>query len=561
MKLISALCLLTATSLAAPSAAQNCVQLETSPTPTFNAEYGFSVAVSGSVAVAGAPGSQEVNVYARSGSTWTLIQTLSPSGGAVPEFGYSVDIEGELIVVGAKEANQAQVFRLDGMTGNYAFEATLTGSEVTAGEAFGQDVSIEQGTVFVAAAGDDPSGTRSGAVYVFSGSPAGWTETHRLFAPDGEPNEFFGVAIDTEGSHLVIGALFDDDGGTSVGSAYIFDNTGFAGWGFRGKLLASDGAPNDFFGVSVAIDGDTAIIGSEGDDDNGQFSGSAYVFSRNAAGDWNETAKLLAPDGFTNDDFGFAVAVEGTTVDVAARAHQSAGAVYRFDLSTGTDAIAKFQSLAPTPGETFGSAVDIAPDLSSVIGSAGHSTPNVSITGAVYFPVLSPGGFVDCNGNLIDDNCDLSLGTSLDINLNGVLDECESIGSVYCTPNAQNSTGTWAKMIATGSSLVADNDLTILVSDLPQNSAGFFFTSRSIGFIAFPAGSQGILCMIGGIARFGGVQFSGTEATFDFDVDVTNFAGTGPAQAGQTWYVQAWYRDANPTTTSNFSDGVEIAFE
>ncbi|QDV07749.1 hypothetical protein Poly30_32810 [Planctomycetes bacterium Poly30] len=545
---------------AAPLAAQNCLQLETSPTPTFNAEYGFSVAMSDSLAVAGAPGSQEVNVYARSGGAWSLVQTITPNGGPVAEFGYSLDIEGDLLVVGAKAANVAQVFRLDPMTGQFGFEVQLTGSDIVADEAFGQDVSIEAGTVFVAAAGDDPNGPRSGAVYVFSGSGSTWTETYRLFPPDGEAGEFFGVAIDTEGDTLVVGALFDDDGGTSVGSAYVYDNSGFAGWSLSQKLQASDGAPNDFFGVSVAVDGTTAIIGSEGDDDNGQFSGSAYVFERDASLAWTEAVKLLAPDGFTNDDFGFAVAIEGTTVDVAARAHQSAGAVYRFDLSVGTDAIAKYRSLNPTPGETFGSAVDIASDLSNIIGSAGRSTSTAQISGAIYFPQFAAGGIVDCNGNLIDDACDLALGTALDINANGVLDECEAVGSIYCTPNAQNSTGTWAKMIATGSAAVADNDLTILVSDLPQNSAGYFFASGNIGFVAFPGSSQGILCMIGGISRFGGVQLAGTTGTFDFAVDLNNFAGTGPAQVGHTWYVQTWYRDANPTSTSNFSDGIEITF-
>jgi hypothetical protein len=116
-------------------------------------------------------------------------------------------------------------------------------------------------------------------------------------------------------------------------------------------------------------------------------------------------------------------------------------------------------------------------------------------------------------------------------------------------------------MIATGSTVVADNDLSILVSDLPQNSAGYFFTSGNIGFVAFPGSSQGILCMIGGISRFGGVQLAGTTGTFDFDVDLNNYAGTGPVQAGSTWYLQTWYRDANPTSTSNFSDGVEITFQ
>ena len=95
-----------------------------------------------------------------------------------------------------------------------------------------------------------------------------------------------------------------------------------SGWTQVAKLTADDGAANDWFGGSVSIDGDTMVIGAHHDDDKGSGSGSAYVFTRDTAGDlasgWTQVAKLTASDGAVNDFFGYSVSIDGDTMVIGA---------------------------------------------------------------------------------------------------------------------------------------------------------------------------------------------------------------------------------------------------
>ena len=111
------------------------------------------------------------------------------------------------------------------------------------------------------------------------------------------------------GDTVVVGAYNDDDNGSESGSAYVFTRSGTT-WTEQAKLTASDGAADDFFGISVAISGDTVVIGAYADDDNGINSGSAYIYTRSGS-TWTEQAKLMASDGVRIDQFGCSVAISG----------------------------------------------------------------------------------------------------------------------------------------------------------------------------------------------------------------------------------------------------------
>lgn len=104
-----------------------------------------------------------------------------------------------------------------------------------------------------------------------------WAQEAKLLASDGEAEERFGWSVSISGDTAIVGARYDDDNGSHSGSAYVFHYDG-ATWVQEAKLLACDGAASDFFGYSVSISGHTAVIGACGDDDNGDYSGSAYVF-------------------------------------------------------------------------------------------------------------------------------------------------------------------------------------------------------------------------------------------------------------------------------------------
>ncbi|MCP3918935.1 MAG: hypothetical protein GY711_25595 [bacterium] len=172
----------------------------------------------------------------------------------------------------------------------------------------------------------------------------------------------------------------------------------------------------------------------------------------------------------------------------------------------------------------------------------------------------------DCNANGASDECDIASGASTDLNANGLPDECEAIGSTYCSPAIDNSTGEPAKLLAFGSDVAGGNPLELFAYDVPQNQFGYFLTSQTQGLVVMPGGSEGNLCLGGTIGRYaapGQVQNSGSAGAFSLDIDTTAMPLSPPVgvAAGETWNFQAWFRDQNPTLTSNFTDGLAITFQ
>ncbi|MEZ6014744.1 MAG: hypothetical protein R3F49_06505 [Planctomycetota bacterium] len=143
-----------------------------------------------------------------------------------------------------------------------------------------------------------------------------------------------------------------------------------------------------------------------------------------------------------------------------------------------------------------------------------------------------------------------------------------TIGTNYCGPAVANSTGASAGISATGSAVAADNNLTLMAANMPNNAFGFFLTSLTQGNVPMPGGSQGTLCLGGSIGRYvgaGQIKNSGGTGSFDLTLDLTltpTPMGFVSIAGGQTWNYQAWYRDAiNGVATSNFSDGLTITYQ
>ena len=150
-------------------------------------------------------------------------------------------------------------------------------------------------------------------------------EIQKLLASDKADADFFGESVAIDGDTAVIGAYLKSDGGTyENGAAYIFARSGGT-WRQQAKLLASDRTDQDRFGNSVAIDGDTVVIGASSADGSGtSASGAAYVFTR-STGSWTEQAKLLASDRARLDGFGRSVAIDGDTVVIGADGEDDSG--------------------------------------------------------------------------------------------------------------------------------------------------------------------------------------------------------------------------------------------
>ncbi len=137
-----------------------------------------------------------------------------------------------------------------------------------------------------------------------------------LVADDGDTNEFFGFSVAIAGDIAVVGAQGDDENGDESGAAYVFTRSD-AGWSQEAKLTANDAEAGDQFGGSIALFGETILVGARRDDDNGDESGAAYLFTRYES-DWVQQAKLTAADGESGAEFGRSVALSDDTAIIGA---------------------------------------------------------------------------------------------------------------------------------------------------------------------------------------------------------------------------------------------------
>ena len=297
--------------------------------------FGESVALSGETALVGARGDDttagsdagSAYVFVRSGTSWTeQVKFTAPNGGGGSSFGRAVAVSGETALVSAASHTQnppvflntgvAYVFKRSGTT--WSAQAQLTASDATSGDNFGSSVALSGDSALIGAIGDDTAaGEDAGSAYVFARIGTIWSEQAKLIASDGAAQDQFGSAVAISGNTVVVTALRNDTPVENAGSAYVFVRSGTT-WSEQAKLTASDADFSDFFGRSVALSGDTTVVGAVGDDSlAGENAGSAYVFVRSGT-TWSQQAKLTASDEAGNDQFGGSVALSGNTALVGA---------------------------------------------------------------------------------------------------------------------------------------------------------------------------------------------------------------------------------------------------
>ncbi len=348
--------------------------------------FGSTVAIRGNYAVIGASRDESNNnigcayIFQQDvNGVWRQAARLLASDGEPNDrFGYSAAIseDGSYIVIGGFKTNAAYVFHRDG--DNWTETAKLTAAT---GSCFGEGVAISGEYVIIGSRGEDG---RTGAAYIFQRNGDTWTQMVRLTDPDCNINDYFGGSVAISGDYAVVGAPNDSVPYTYTGSVCFFQRNG-AIWERMCRLKASDPAKDDKFGFSVAIEGDYAVVGSVGDDDTADWGGALYVFHRNDT-EWIEVAKLTAPDAHNSDGLGCSLSISGNNIVASTHAFTSSyGAVYVYHRAGNEwGLLEKFKTSDSSSWPTTYAAIDREKIL---IGMLGNNT-NGEYAGAAYFTTV-----------------------------------------------------------------------------------------------------------------------------------------------------------------------------
>jgi hypothetical protein len=338
-------------------------------------------------------------------------------------FGDSVDISGDTIVVGAwgeqgagTDRGAAYVFeRNRGGADAWGRARKLAASDAQDNDSFGNAVAISGDTIVAGAPWEDGANPNSsrGAAYLFVYSGGRWQEVAIPRADDAEDDDRFGFSVAISGDTAVVGADGEDGGGTDQGAAYVLERNrdGVDSWGQVKKLSGWDSTDFDWFGISVAISGDTVVVGAYGEDGTGNMSGAAYVFERNhdrlnpsvpKADNWGQVAKLTASDAGDGDRFGYSVAISDDTIAVGAPWEQGSagydrGSAYIFTRNEGgADNWGQTRKLLASDEQNyayFGYSVSISGD--TVVVGAFRDGASDSERGAAYVFARNEGGTAD----------------------------------------------------------------------------------------------------------------------------------------------------------------------
>jgi len=220
----------------------------------------------------------------------------------------------------------------------------LSASDRAAFDYFGSSVSISGNYAIVGAWLEDEDATGgntmnvAGSAYLFERDGSGnWNEVQKIVASDRAAMDYFGYSVSISGDYAIVGAYQENEDATGgntmddAGSAFLFERDGSGIWNEVQKIVASDRAADDWFGRSVFISGDYAIVGAVWEDEDATggntmiWAGSAYLFERDGSGNWNQVQKIVASDREADDRFCSSVSISGNYAIVGTRYEDAAG--------------------------------------------------------------------------------------------------------------------------------------------------------------------------------------------------------------------------------------------
>jgi hypothetical protein len=302
-----------------------------------------------------------------------IIKTVASDRANFDAYGYSVAISGDYAVVGAVSEDEdaaggntlssaGAAYILQNNAGIWTEVQKITASDREANAQFGFSVAIDGDYAIISARLEDKDASggntisNSGAAYLFENNAGTWAEVQKIVASDRGANDYFGHSVSISGNYAVVGAYYEDQDAsgsntlTNSGSAYIFENNAGT-WTQTQKIVASDRGANDYFGHSVSISSNFALVGAYWEDEdatggNTVFnSGSAYIYENNA-GTWTQTQKIVASDRSSGGQFGFSVEIDGNYAIIGANYEDldeaggnllsNAGSAYIFENNSGT---------------------------------------------------------------------------------------------------------------------------------------------------------------------------------------------------------------------------------
>ncbi len=531
----SALWLLAPTSLSRPPADDPWLWMQeaqlTAPNGLGSA-FGVSAALDGETALIGAyteqwggiePGA--AYVFVRSGSSWIQEARLVPNDPADDgRFGFSVALQGDQALIGAygdddAGDNTGSVYVFERSAGLWNQVAKLSAPDAGPDRWFGHAVALGGNVALIGAPADSVAGHNyAGSAYVFIGSGASWTFLQKIEASNPSSTSWFGWCVDLSTTTALIGAQLGNGAAYSSGAAYVFTKYGGA-WHEQVKLVASDGAQYDRFGYSVAVDGDTALVGAPEDQELGWGTGAAYVFERSGSS-WSQTQKILASDAVAQDKFGYAVALEAGTMMVSASYYHSdagPGGVYVFHHPK--DEWTEVEKLSLAVNESFGRC--IALDGNDVVLGDPSDWPGHAY---VYSRPPEP-GFRYCFGDPgVDTPCPCNN---------------DNDGSV---PGSGCDNGTFAsgaQLTAYGAPNVAADEVFLRTTNVePHNSGLYFQGTNQVNGGAGVVFGDGLRCAGGQVVRLQ-VRFADESGANRTTIPIAQKGGVSPGDI--RWY-QYWYR-------------------
>jgi len=320
----------------------------------------------------------------QAGPPWEEVYEFTASDREIgDQFGSSVAANGDFAIISNRidddngfQSGSAYLFNMQ--TGEELVK--YLASDGFGGDFFGSSVDMSNQYVLVGAPNDDEiDKTSTGSAYIFD--LASGEQLFKLVAFDAERLDFFGQSVAISDDYALVSSR-DDDFGTDSGSVYMFDvKTGE----LIRKLNATDETAGSNFGYSIAIEGTLAVIGSSSDDELGDGAGAAYIFDLTTG---QQVRKLLAADGITGDFFGSSIAISGDRVVIGSRSGQFSGSVYIFDVATGQQ-LFKIIAADGDISDRFGESVAIEGNIALV--GASFDTENGIPSGSAYFFDVSTG--------------------------------------------------------------------------------------------------------------------------------------------------------------------------